>query len=88
MGAELSNANQNRAFRIAFKAARQGAGFTLQDLADELGAGGSEASLDTLTAWESGKDAPREWDRPDVEAVERTLGVDGQLSEALGWSAG
>ena len=81
----MSNATQNRAFRMALKAARQGVGFTLQDLADDLATNDVDASLDTLTRWEDGKEAPREWDRPAVEAVERTLGVEGTLIEALGW---
>lgn len=81
----MSNASQNRAFRIALKAARQGVGYTLQDLADELGEGDAPTSADTLTAWEAGKEAPREWDRPAVEAIEAALGAEGALTEPLGW---
>ena len=81
----MSNASQNRDFRIRLKAARQGAGFTLGDLADELEACGKDISLDAITAWENGKDAPKEWERPIVEAAEVVLGAEGQLTEALGW---
>ena len=81
----MSNAKQNQAFSRALKAARQGVGYTLQDLADELGEQADGASLDTLSSWETGKGAPREWDRPEVEAVEKALGADGTLVEALGW---
>lgn len=81
----MSNANQQRAFRMRMKAARQGVGYTLQDLADELGEGEFPTSLDDLTAWENGKGAPREWDRDAVEAIERAIGADGALTEALGW---
>lgn len=81
----MSNATQNRAFSIAFKAARQGVGYTLQDLADELGQTSAPTDLATLTSWEAGKDAPREWDREAVEAAEQALGVAGTLTEALGW---
>jgi transcriptional regulator with XRE-family HTH domain len=81
----MSNATQNRAFRMALKTARQGAGYTLQDLADALGEGEDPVSVDTLTAWEAGKEAPREWDRPVVEAVEAALGDEGTLTAALGW---
>ena len=81
----MSNATQNRAFRIGLKSARQGVGYTLDDLAGELGQSEAPASLETLTGWESGKDAPREWERPVVEAVERALGAEGALTEALGW---
>ncbi len=81
----MSNASQNRAFRIGLKAARQGVGYTLDDLAGELGETDAAVSLETLTAWESGKEAPREWDRPSIEAIERAVGAEGALVEALGW---
>ena len=81
----MSNASHNRDFRIRLKAARQGAGFTTGDLADELTACGSAVSVDTVDAWENGKAAPREWERPLVEAAEVVLGAEGQLTEALGW---
>lgn len=81
----MSNASQNRDFRMRFKSARQGAGFTPQDLADELEACGKPVSVDTVNDWENGKDAPREWDRPLVEAAEVILGAEGQFSDALGW---
>ncbi|MCU1453524.1 MAG: hypothetical protein JWN46_1670 [Acidimicrobiales bacterium] len=81
----MSNAAQNRAFRMALKAARQGAGYTLQDLADALDEGDAPVTLDTLTRWEAGSEAPREWDRPVVEAVEAALGDEGSLTGALGW---
>lgn len=81
----MSNASQNREFRIRLKAARQGAGFTPQDLADELTASGSEVDVATINDWENGKDAPKEWERPVVVAAEIILGADGQLTDALGW---
>ena len=81
----MSNASQNRDFRIRLKAARQGMGFTPGDLADELTACGKPIDVDTVNAWENGKDAPREWDRPLVEAAEVILGAEGQLTDALGW---
>ena len=81
----MSNAKQNQAFSRALKAARQGVGYTLQDLADEMGELDDGASFDTLNSWESGKGAPKEWDRAEVEAVEKALGADGALVEALGW---
>ena len=55
----MSNASQNRDFRIRLKAARQGAGFTLGDLADELEACGKDISLDTITAWENAENLRR-----------------------------
>ncbi|HEY4377849.1 MAG TPA: hypothetical protein VGM93_11860 [Acidimicrobiales bacterium] len=81
----MSNASQVRAFSNAFRSARQGAGYTLQDLTDEVAETDPEASLETFTAWEGGKAGPREWERPTVEAVERALGVEGTLVDALGW---
>lgn len=81
----MSNATQNRDFRIRLKSARQGAGFTPGDLADELAASGSDVSVSTVDAWENGKDAPREWDRSVVVSAEIILGAEGQLTEALGW---
>jgi len=81
----MSNSAQNRTFAVALKAARQGLGYTLADLADELGEGAAPTPLADLTAWEGGKAAPREWERPQVEAVERALGADGTLVDALGW---
>jgi len=81
----MSNASQQRAFRVALKSARQGVGYTLADLADELAEGAAPTSFDELTAWESGAGAPREWDRPAVDAVERCLGTAGSLVVALGW---
>lgn len=80
----MSNATQTRDFRIRLKSARQGAGFTPGDLADELSASGSDITVDTVIAWENGKDAPREWDKPVVVAAEIILGAEGQLTEALG----
>lgn len=81
----MSNATQNRDFRIRLKSARQGAGFTPGDLADELTACGQAVDVDTVNAWENGKEAPREWERPLVEAAEVVLGAEGQLTDALGW---
>jgi DNA-binding transcriptional regulator YiaG len=81
----VSNASQNRDFRMRFKAARQGVGFTLQDLADESAQSEHAVDLDTLTAWENGKEAPREWEREAIETLEVTLGAEGTLTEALGW---
>lgn len=81
----MSNAKQNQAFSRELKAARQGSGYTVQDLADELGETDTPVDVATLTAWENGKEAPREWDRPTIEAVERSLGADGTLTEAIGW---
>lgn len=83
----MSNAQQNKAFSRELKSARQGSGFTVQDLADDLGAGENPVDLATLTAWENGKDAPKEWERDAVEAVERSLGCEGTLTEAIGWPA-
>lgn len=81
----MSNSSQNRAFALALKAARQGVGYTLDDLADELGEGSDPTPLVDLTAWESGKAAPREWERSQVEAIERALDAGTSLTEALGW---
>ena len=81
----MSNATQICDFRIRFKSARQGAGFTPGDLADELAACGKDITVDEVVNWENGKGAPREWERPIVEAAEILLGADGQLTDALGW---
>mgnify|MGYP003491547879 CR=1 FL=1 len=80
----MSNATQTRDFRIRPTSARQGAGFTPGDLADELSASGSDITVDTVVNWENGKESPREWDRPVVVAAEIILGAEGQLTEALG----
>ena len=81
----MSNSSQLRVFRIALKSARQGLGYTLDDLADELAQADDATPVEDLTAWENGKSGPREWDRAAVEAIERTLGAEGTLTEALGW---
>ena len=81
----MSNATQTRDFRIRRKSARQGAAFTPGDLADELAACGKDITVDEVVNWENGKGAPREWERPIVEAAEILLGADGQLTDALGW---
>lgn len=81
----MSNASQIRDFRMRLKSARQGAGFTPGDLADELEACGRAVDVDTVTNWENGKGAPREYERAAVEATEVILGCDGELTEALGW---
>jgi DNA-binding transcriptional regulator YiaG len=81
----VSNASQNRDFRIRLKSARQGAGFTPGDLADELAASGNDITVATVSDWENGKDAPKEWEKPIVVAAESILGAEGQLTEALGW---
>ena len=85
--APVSNATQNKAFARELKAARQGLGYTVQDLADELSAGDDPPSAATLNAWENAKESPREWERETVDAVEAALGTDGSLAEALGWPA-
>ncbi len=85
--AGVSNATQNKAFARELKAARQGLGYTVQDLADELSAGDDPPSAATLSAWENAKESPREWERDTVDAVEAALGTDGSLAEALGWPA-
>ena len=81
----MSNATQTRDFRIRLKSARQGAGFTPADLADELAACGKDITVDEVTNGENGKGAPKEWERPVVEAAEILLSAEGQLTEALGW---
>ncbi len=81
----MSNATQNKAFARELKAARQGLGYTVQDLADELSGADDAPSAATLSAWENAKEAPREWERVTVDAVETALGTDGSLAEALGW---
>ena len=81
----MSNATQTRDFRIRLRSARQGAGFTPGDLADELIACGKDVSADDVANWENGKGAPKEWEKPVVVAAEIILGAEGQLTEALGW---
>ena len=81
----MSNAAQVLAFRGVLKSARQGAGYTLADVVDELATADIEVSLDTVTAWEAGGQAPQRWERPVVEALENALGVPGVMVEALGW---
>ncbi|HWJ64382.1 MAG TPA: helix-turn-helix transcriptional regulator [Acidimicrobiales bacterium] len=81
----MPNATQTRDFRIRLKAARQGAGFTPGDLADELAACGKDITVDDIVNWENGKDAPKAWEDHIVVAAEILLGADGQLTEALGW---
>jgi hypothetical protein len=81
----MPNATQTRDFRIRLKAARQGAGFTPGDLADELAACGKDITVDDIVNWENGKAAPKAWEDHVVVATEILLGVDGELTEALGW---
>ena len=81
----MSNATQTRDFRIRLRSARQGAGFTPGDLADELTACGKDISADEVASWENGKSAPREWEMPVVKAAEIILGAEGELTDALGW---